>query len=68
MVSGPFPCLVERGRSFRASDGVDLEAAARLGVPVVWALSLPGKAAPVTAGRAIKTAIYNILQELGASL
>lgn len=45
--------------------GVDLEAAARLGVRVVWALSLPGKAAPVTAGHSIKTTIYNILHELG---
>lgn len=45
--------------------GVDLEAASRLGVKVVWALSLPGKVAPVTAGRSIKTTIYNILHELG---
>ena len=45
--------------------GVDLDAAARLGKRVVWALSLPGKVAPVTAGRAIQTAIYNILSELG---
>ena len=45
--------------------GVDLEAAAQLGVKVIWALSLPGKAAPVTAGRSIKTTIYNILHELG---
>ncbi|MCI9424098.1 MAG: dipicolinate synthase subunit DpsA [Flavonifractor sp.] len=45
--------------------GVDLEAAAQLGVKVVWALSLPGKVAPVTAGRSIKTTIYNILHELG---
>ena len=45
--------------------GVDFAAAARLGRKVVWALSLPGKTAPVTAGRAIQTAIYNILSELG---
>lgn len=45
--------------------GVDLEAAAQLGVKVVWALSLPGKVAPVTAGKSIKTTIYNILHELG---
>ena len=45
--------------------GVDLDAAARLGRKVVWALSLPGKVAPVTAGKAIRTAIYNILSELG---
>jgi dipicolinate synthase subunit A len=45
--------------------GVDFAAAARLGVKTVWALSLPGKTAPVTAGLAIRTAIYNILTELG---
>lgn len=45
--------------------GVDFSAASELGVKVIWALSLPGKTAPVTAGRAIKTAIYNILTELG---
>ena len=45
--------------------GVDFAAAARLGRKVVWALSLPGKVAPVTAGKAIQTAIYNILSELG---
>lgn len=45
--------------------GVDLSAAAQLGVKVVWALSLPGKVAPVTAGQCIQTTIYNILHELG---
>ena len=45
--------------------GVDFDAAARLGVRAIWALSLPGKVAPVTAGRSIRTVIYNILQELG---
>ena len=44
--------------------GVDMEAARQLGVHVVWALSLPGKAAPVTAGKAILNTIYNILREL----
>ena len=38
---------------------------ARLGVKAFWALSLPGKVAPVTAGKSIKTTIYNILTELG---
>ena len=46
--------------------GVDLEAAGRLGRTVIWALSLPGKVAPVTAGAAIKNTIYNMLHELGA--
>ena len=45
--------------------GVDFAAASELGVKVIWALSLPGKTAPVTAGLAIKTAVYNILTELG---
>lgn len=45
--------------------GVDMEAASRLGIQVIWALSLPGKVAPVTAGRAIQQTIYHILQELG---
>lgn len=45
--------------------GVDLQAAGRLGVKVVWALSLPGKVAPVTAGKAILNTVYNILREQG---
>ncbi len=45
--------------------GVDMEAAGRLGIQVIWALSLPGKVAPVTAGKAIQQTIYHILQELG---
>ncbi|EDN01908.1 hypothetical protein BACCAP_00252 [Pseudoflavonifractor capillosus ATCC 29799] len=44
---------------------MDFEAAARLGVRVIWALSLPGKTAPVTAGESIKNTIYNMLSELG---
>ena len=44
--------------------GVDLEAAAQLGVKVIWALSLPGKVAPVTAGQCIRDTIYHILHEL----
>jgi len=47
--------------------GVDFEAAQRLGVKAVWALSLPGKTAPVTAGRSIRNTVYNILMELGVS-
>lgn len=45
--------------------GVDFATAAELGVEVIWALSLPGKTAPVTAGLAIKNTVYNILTELG---
>ena len=46
--------------------GVDLEAAAALGVRVIWALSLPGKVAPVTAGKILRDTISHILCELGA--
>ena len=45
--------------------GVDLSAAGELGLTVIWALSLPGKVAPVTAGAAIRNTIYNMLHELG---
>lgn len=45
--------------------GVDLAAAGQLGLTVIWALSLPGKVAPVTAGAAIRSTIYNMLRELG---
>ena len=45
--------------------GVDFRAAAELGVRCVWALSLPGKVAPVTAGRYIMDTVYHIMEELG---
>jgi len=45
--------------------GVDFEAAARLGVCAIWALSLPGKVAPITSGEIIKNTIYNILNGWG---
>lgn len=45
--------------------GVDLEAAGELGLPVIWALSLPGKVAPVTAAQAIRQTVYHMLQEEG---
>jgi dipicolinate synthase subunit A len=45
--------------------GVDLERAKALGIKVIWALSLPGKVAPVTAARFIKQTVYNIIEELG---
>lgn len=57
MQDAPYPIPTSRG--------VDMEAARQLGVKVIWALSLPGKTAPVTAGRAILNTIYNILQEQG---
>lgn len=45
--------------------GVDFETAKTLGIKAVWALSLPGKVAPVTAANYMKQTIYNIIEELG---
>lgn len=43
--------------------GVDLFAATELDIRVVWALSLPGKVAPISAAAALKHTIYNMLRE-----
>lgn len=43
--------------------GVDFQGAAELGVRCVWALSLPGKVAPISAGAALRDTIYNMLRE-----
>jgi dipicolinate synthase subunit A len=45
--------------------GVDFEKAKELGLKAIWALSLPGKVAPVTAAGFIKDTTYNIIEELG---
>jgi dipicolinate synthase subunit A len=45
--------------------GVDFEKAKRAGLKAIWALSLPGKVAPITAAKFIKETINNILEELG---
>ncbi len=45
--------------------GVDFDTAKQLGKKVIWALSLPGKVAPQTAGDFIYETILNILEELG---
>ena len=44
--------------------GVDFDAAAKLGIKAIHALSLPGKCAPLTAGKIIKDTIVNILSEM----
>ena len=44
--------------------GVDFSAAKELGKKVIWALSLPGKTAPITSGRIIKETILNMLCEM----
>ncbi|MDR0404352.1 MAG: dipicolinate synthase subunit DpsA [Oscillospiraceae bacterium] len=43
--------------------GVDFEAASRLKIKSIHALSLPGKIAPKTAGAIIKSTIYDIINE-----
>lgn len=45
--------------------GVDFETAATLGLKAVWALSLPGKVAPITAGEITLGTVFNILGERG---
>lgn len=47
--------------------GVDFETARNLGIKAVWALSLPGKVAPVKSGEIIAETILNILRERGLS-
>lgn len=47
--------------------GVDLDAAGELGKRVVWALSLPGKTAPVTAGEIIAQTIHQLIDERGCA-
>ena len=41
--------------------GVDLKKASLLGLKVIWALGLPGKCAPVTAGRIIAGTVLNLI-------
>jgi len=45
--------------------GIDLEAAGEMGIKTIWALSLPGKVAPLTAAQYINTTVKNIISELG---
>ena len=45
--------------------GVDFDTARRLGIKTIWALSLPGKVAPITSGEIIAGTICNILSERG---
>jgi dipicolinate synthase subunit A len=44
--------------------GVDFKTAGRLGLKTFWALSLPGKVAPITSGGIIKETVLNILADL----
>lgn len=43
--------------------GVDRTFAKKIGIKTIWALSLPGKVAPLTSAQYIKDTIYNILKE-----
>ena len=44
--------------------GVDRVASKKLGIKTIWALSLPGKVAPLTSAEFIRDTIYNILKEM----
>ncbi|MBQ8582880.1 MAG: dipicolinate synthase subunit A [Ruminococcus sp.] len=43
--------------------GIDFESASELGIRAVWALGLPGKTAPVTAGEIIAETVMEIIGE-----
>ncbi|WP_312642296.1 dipicolinate synthase subunit DpsA [Hydrogenoanaerobacterium sp.] len=45
--------------------GVDFDMAKNLQIKTIWALSLPGKVAPISAGEIIKETVLNILAERG---
>lgn len=44
--------------------GVDKQAAKKLGIKLIWALSLPGKVAPITSAEFIKETLINILKDI----
>jgi dipicolinate synthase subunit A len=45
--------------------GVDFETAKNLGLKTIWALSLPGKVSPYSAGEIILDTVLNLLCEGG---
>lgn len=45
--------------------GTDFEYGKKIGRRIIWALSLPGKVAPVTAGRIIYNTVVSLLNEKG---
>jgi len=45
--------------------GVDFDYGKKTGKRIIWALSLPGKVAPVTAGRIIYNTVVTLLNEKG---
>ncbi|MBR5236239.1 MAG: hypothetical protein IKW06_02545 [Clostridia bacterium] len=50
--------------SKNTSAGVDIDVAKNLGIKVIHALSLPGKVAPLTAGKIICDTVLNIVGEM----
>lgn len=44
--------------------GVDFDEAKKLGINVIWALALPGKASPESAGEIIADTVMNIVNEI----
>lgn len=46
-----------------SKQGIDLAAAEKLGLPTLWARSLPGRFLPCTAAEGIRNAVYHILSE-----
>lgn len=48
--------------------GIDFDAALSLGLKVIWALGLPGKTAPVTAGEIIAETVISKLEERGGPI
>lgn len=44
--------------------GIDKNAVKKEGLKFIWALSLPGKVAPITSAEFIKETLYNILKEI----
>ena len=44
--------------------GIDRKAAKEKGLKLIWALSLPGKVAPLTSAEFIKETIYHVLKEI----
>lgn len=47
--------------------GIDFDAALELGIKAIWALGLPGKTAPVTAGEFIAETVMGMIGERGDS-
>ena len=43
--------------------GVDFKSAGEIGIKAIWALGIPGKTAPVTAGEIVAETIENIIKE-----